>query len=293
MAIGRGAPEGAGRDKLSTKLREVLYLRRKEKGWTVRDLAAAAGISPSYVSLIENGHKSPDPATLERIGKALGLDREFLDALVTLQGRPADLEVAMGAAHTLMTKLAEADEAGGIPADMMLGARASLAESGSSPALMNYSAALRTELPEADRYVVAIPIVEEGNEPDTRPGERERRPLWLDRQVLPEREELQGAFAWRLSSRGLQRIRGVYRRGDIVVISPVAWSADKIHPLMVFAVRHEGDVVLGRIAWTGSELVLGSSGTAAPAVIPAKGEPALRKLVAGRVILAVQRFRTI
>ena len=291
MALGRGTPEGGGRDQLSSKLREVLYRRRKEKGWTVRDLAAAAGISPSYVSLIENGHKSPDPATLERIGKALGLDREFLDALVTLQGRPADPHVAMDAAETLMAKLAEADAASGMPADMVLGALYSSAEPRSSPALMNYSAALRTELPEADRYVVAIPMLEEGTEPDTRPGERERRPLWLDRQVLPEREELQGAFAWRLSSRGLQRIRGVYRRGDIVVISPVAWSADNIHPLMVFAVRHEGDVVLGRIAWTGAELVLGSSGTAAPTVIPARGEAALRKLVAGRVILAVQRFR--
>ena len=291
MALGRGTPEGGGRDQLSSKLREVLYRRRKEKGWTVRDLAAAAGISPSYVSLIENGHKSPDPATLERIGKALGLDREFLDALVTLQGRPADPHVAMDAAETLMAKLAEADAASGMPADMVLGALYSSAEPRSSPALMNYSAALRTELPEADRYVVAIPMLEEGTEPDTRPGERERRPLWLDRQVLPEREELQGAFAWRLSSKGLQRIRGVYRRGDIVVISPVAWSPDNIHPLMVFAVRHEGDVVLGRIAWTGAELVLGTSGTAAPAVIPARGEAALRKLVAGRVILAVQRFR--
>jgi len=291
MALGRGTPEGGGRDQLSSKLREVLYRRRKEKGWTVRDLAAAAGISPSYVSLIENGHKSPDPATLERIGKALGLDREFLDALVTLQGRPADPHVAMDAAEVLMAKLAETDAASGLPGDMMVGAAYSFAEPRSSPALMNYSAALRTELPEADRYVVAIPMLEEGNEPETRPGERERRPLWLDRQVLPEREELQGAFAWRLSSKGLQRIRGVYRRGDIVVISPVAWAPDNIHPLMVFAVRYEGHVVLGRIAWTGAELVLGSSGTAAPAVIPARGEAALQKLVAGRVILAVQRFR--
>ena len=283
MAIGRGGPDAGGRDQLSSKLREVLYLRRKEKGWTVRDLAAAAGISPSYVSLIENGHKSPDPATLERIGKALGLDREFLDALVTLQGRPADPQVAMDAAEVLMGRLAEAD--------MVLGASYPVIESRSSPALMNYSAALRTELPEADRHVIAIPMVEEGAEPDSRPADRERRPLWLDRQVLPEREELQGAWAWRLSSRGLQRLRGVYRRGDIVVISPTAWAPEAIHPLMVFAVRHEGDVVLGRIAWTGSELVLQNSGTAAPVVLPARGEQALRKLVAGRVILAVQRFR--
>jgi transcriptional regulator with XRE-family HTH domain len=281
---------------VSSKLRELLYMRRKEKSWTVRDLAEAAGISPSYVSQIENGHKSPDPRTLERIGKALGLDREFLDALVTLQGRPADPQVAMDAAETLMTRLADADPA---PASRDMVAESPFQASlrmysrpeSPSPALESYSAALRTELPDADRFVVAIPMVEEGMEPDSRPGSRERRPLWLDRQALPERDELQGAFAWRLSSRGVGRLRGVYRRGDIVVISPFAWSPEAIHPLMVFAVRYEGYVVLGRIAWTGSELVLHNSGTQPPAVIPARGEKGVRNLIVGRVVVAVQRFR--
>ena len=104
------------------------------------------------------------------------------------------------------------------------------------------------------------------DEPDTESAGRDRRPLWLDRQVLPEREELQGVFAWRLSSRGLQRIRGVYRRGDIVVISPAAWSPDNIHPRMVFAVRYEGEAVLGRVSWTGAQLVLHNAGVAPPAV---------------------------
>jgi len=268
----------------------MLYLRRKEKGWTVRDLARAADISPSYVSLIENGHKSPDPGTLERIGKALDLDREFLEALVTLQGRPADPRVAMEAAETLMTRLAETEEAP-VTARAMASPFTLSAREPVSPAAMSYSAALRTELPDADRHVVGIPMLDEGLEPETESAGRDRRPLWLDRQVLPEREELQGAFAWRLSSHGLRRIRGVYRRGDIVVISPDAWSADNLHPRMVFAVRHEGEVVLGRVSWTGAQLVLHHSGVAAPAVLDAKGKTELRRLIAGRVILAVQRFR--
>ena len=289
MLTGRGGPEGQGRDPVSNKLRELLYMRRKDKGWTVRDLAAAAGISPSYVSLIENGHKSPDPRTLARIGKALDIDPELLEAAVTLQGRPADPHVAMGAAETLMSRLALQEP----PGDMLLGASREVyrAQEPSSPALASYSEALRTELPDADRYVVAIPMLEEGMEPDSPRSSRDRRPLWLDRQALPEREELQGAFAWRLTSRGLQRIRGIYRRGDIVVISPSAWSPERIHPLMVFAVRYDGEVVLARIAWTGSELVLQNAGAAPPSVIPARGENGLRALVAGRVILAVKRFR--
>ena len=291
MLTGRGGPEGQGRDPVSNKLRELLYMRRKDKDWTVRDLAAAAGISPSYVSLIENGHKSPDPRTLARIGKALDIDPELLEAAVTLQGRPADPHVAMDAAETLMSRLALQDAGG----DMMMMQAAPRemyrVQESPSPALASYSEALRTELPDADRYVVAIPMIEEGMEPDSPRSSRERRPLWLDRQALPEREELQGAFAWRLTSRGVQRIRGIYRRGDIVVISPSAWSPERIHPLMVFAVRHEGEVVLARIAWTGSEFVVHNAGTAPPSVIPAKGEKGLGALIAGRVILAVQRFR--
>ena len=65
----------------------------------MRELAEAAGISPSYVSLIENGHKSPDPAITERIGRALGLDRE-------LQGHEAGIRT-----HALvaLSSAAEAD----------------------------------------------------------------------------------------------------------------------------------------------------------------------------------------
>ena len=290
MLLGRGGPEGQGRDPVSNKLRELLYMRRREKGWTVRDLAAAAGISASYVSLIENGHKTPDPRTLARIGKALDIDPRLLEAAVTLQSRPADPNVAMDAAETLMSRLAMQE----LDLDMAVGAAPGAMyrmHDASSPAIASYSEALRTELPDADRYVVAIPMLEEGTEPNMPRSSRERRPFWLDRQVLPEREELQGAFAWRLSSRGTQRVRGVYRRGDTVVISPVAWSPDAIHPLMVFAVRYEDSVVLSRIAWTGAELVLQNSGAAPPAVLPAEGEEELRTLVVGRVLLAVQRFR--
>ena len=134
-------------------------------------------------------------------------------------------------------------------------------------------------------------MVEEGTEPGSDPDARGRRPLWLDRQALPERDELRGAFAWRLSSKGTERIRGVYRRGDIVIISPESWSPEAIHPLMVFAVRLGDGIVLSRVSWTGEQLVLMNSAVAPPAILRAKGLNELRELIVGRVIVAVQRFR--
>ena len=300
MVLVTGKESGGGRDPLSNRLFELLYQARKRKGWTVRDLAAAAEISPSYVSLIENGHKSPDPGTLERIGKALSFEPRFLQALVTLQSRPLDPQVTADAFDTVMQHLGDLEAAGSkvdavAPSMMRLSSMPApsrpRARASESRGLMNYAATLRTELPDAAGHVVAIPMIEEGTEPGSDPDARGRRPLWLDRQALPERDELRGSFAWRLSSKGTERIRGVYRRGDIVIISPESWSHEAIHPLMVFAVRLGEGIVLSRASWTGEQLVLMNSGVAAPAILEAKGKRELRELIVGRVIVAVQRFR--
>ena len=148
--MGPGRSRG-GRDPLSSKLQELLYRSRKRRNWTVRDLAAAAGISPSYVSLIENGHKSPDPETLERIGKALGIDRELLDAMVTLQRRPADPMVTTSAFTTLVNRLDELESSDSLTVGEEPFRMYAAALQAPSPAMASYSAALRTELPDADR----------------------------------------------------------------------------------------------------------------------------------------------
>jgi transcriptional regulator with XRE-family HTH domain len=299
MLLGSGGSE-SGTDPVTERLLRLLRRRRKSKGWTVRDLAEAAGISPSYVSLIENGHKSPDPAITERIGRALGLDRELLAALVRLQERPSDPNETIDVAARLLKRLDEVEAADGVEVehlDFPLGASLMTLDAMSAPQVMSRSPVVgrvASPTPEYEplnpaRYVIPIPMIEEGTEPLD--GGRERRPIWLDRRALPEREELEGAYAWRLTSRGLDRVRGVYRRGDIVIISPLAWTPEGLNPRMVFAVRTDGEVVLSRVGWTGSQLVLQSSGSGSPLVLSASGDAGLRKRIAGRVIVAVQRFR--
>ena len=299
-----------GRDPVTQRLLDLLYQARKARGLTVRQLADRAEISPSYVSLIENGHKIPDASTIERIGRVLGLDRKLLNAWVTVRGRSADTGEAIEAARELVEQLglSESDDAGAAPWGVAALASPSAADSARSPGVMSpsmsappYSAGygdlrlrdeLRAELPDADRYVIGVPLVEEGMEPVG--GEApaaDRRPLWIDRRSLPERDELRGAFAWRLSPKGLERVRGIYRRGDIVVISPLLWTPDNLDPKMVFAVRHADRVVLGRVSWTGQDLVLLPSRGVPAVVIAARNEGELGRAIAGRVILAVQRFR--
>jgi transcriptional regulator with XRE-family HTH domain len=65
MSEDRGTPEL--RYALAGKLREL----RLERGITQERLAFLAGLHPTYISMLENGRKSPTVDALERIARAL------------------------------------------------------------------------------------------------------------------------------------------------------------------------------------------------------------------------------
>jgi transcriptional regulator with XRE-family HTH domain len=278
------------RDPVTVRLLDLLYQRRKARGWTVRDLAQRAGISPSYVSLIENGHKVPDAATIERLGEALDIDPDLLRAWVTVRSKTPDATESVRAAYELTERLGLLDSEE---------REANFADSGIVAEMrMAFGAApeqpLFADLPTSERHVMGIPLLDEGTEPDGAEPAGEREMAWIDRRALPERHLLAGAFAWRLSSAGKMRLSGDYRSGDIVVIAPSAWepTVESFNPKRVFAVRHEGRLLLTRLAWTGTQLVLQSGGGPEPViVIENTPESRLARHIAGRVVAAVVRFR--
>ena len=47
--------------------------RRKALGWTLEMLAEKSGLSPHYLSTVENGGRDPSLSTIESIAKALGV----------------------------------------------------------------------------------------------------------------------------------------------------------------------------------------------------------------------------
>jgi XRE family transcriptional regulator of biofilm formation len=52
----------------------MLKRMRAEKGWTQRDLAKQAKVTPGYVAQLEMGvRKNPSLDTLKRLAKALGV----------------------------------------------------------------------------------------------------------------------------------------------------------------------------------------------------------------------------
>jgi transcriptional regulator with XRE-family HTH domain len=54
-------------------MQEVRRLR-KARGWNQTELAFYAGLAPSVISQIENGKRSPNASTLEKLAKALGVN---------------------------------------------------------------------------------------------------------------------------------------------------------------------------------------------------------------------------
>jgi transcriptional regulator with XRE-family HTH domain len=67
MSESCGTPEL--RHALAAKLREL----RLEREITQERLAFLAGLHPTYISMLENGRKSPTVDALERIARALGV----------------------------------------------------------------------------------------------------------------------------------------------------------------------------------------------------------------------------
>jgi transcriptional regulator with XRE-family HTH domain len=72
------------------ELREILRARRVELGQTLTAVAAAAGISKAYLSMIENGKVAHPPAraVLLALARALDIDAGALHAAADLHNTP-------------------------------------------------------------------------------------------------------------------------------------------------------------------------------------------------------------
>jgi transcriptional regulator with XRE-family HTH domain len=281
-------------DPISQQLLELLRQSRRERGMSIYDLAARIGKTPSYVSLLENGKQVPDVETITRIAKALRLDERLLRAWVEVR-RSRDATKAVDAARELMALLAES------PAFL----RSPSAESreflrqpiGSSQGLAALTGAAMSAPPPAEEIraeQVRIPVVAAGTEPG-HPDEQRghpRRPLWLDRRLLPPAEELREPFSFRVGRESGRRVRGLLSRGDYAVVSREGSRRPALSPKAVYAVRLGGMVVLSRVDYQEGKLLLLPAGEGSGiGMLDAPTPAALGELIAGRVVAVLRAFR--
>ena len=91
-----------------TKKRETFgqYIRRRrmEKQFTLREFARLVGVSPTYMSQVEQD--VADPPTVERVRKMAELLEEDVDELIAMAGRlPEDLPEIIQSRASEMPKL--------------------------------------------------------------------------------------------------------------------------------------------------------------------------------------------
>jgi len=269
---GRRPPREREADRIP--LHERIRNLRQKRGLTGYELARKAGISPSYISLIENGLKVPDEPVAVAIAQALGDDESLYRAWARTArhgnlGETRDaLEKALRITrdHGLRKRLVSGDEMEGA-----LGEPAPPYEPVAEP---------------SEPSTLAVPVLAEGSDPDAgSPPVVER--LRIDAAAVPA-EDRAGLLAYRVTAHGARRLRGQVEAGSLVVISrrfrPPA-------PERIHAVRVRGEVVLSRTLWKGSSLLLlPSEGDSDFEDVEVDDASRLREILVGSVVLSLRRW---
>jgi transcriptional regulator with XRE-family HTH domain len=308
---------------------ERIRNRRTALGLSGIELARRAGISPSYVSLIERGLKVPNEEVAARLARALeddedlyrawaraeryGLDKldhlQRLDQLTTTaetsrwlaSGR--DLPPAAAApraaaspppasAPSFMAKAARLFE------PLVRARSPAPAESGQGPpaleeadADMDFAMAPDVEPPEEDGISDRVLEV-----PVLPPGADPRRVL--DAVMLPPLHldarllgaaSTTGLFAYQLDREAAARLGELASAGDYVVLSR---RVRRLSADRVYAVRGEDDRVhLARVLFKGSSLLLlPAPGRSDIEVVPLREHEAWRERIVGVLVLTLKRW---
>jgi transcriptional regulator with XRE-family HTH domain len=236
--------------------------RRAQLGLTGTEVAQRAGISTSYVSLIENGAKVPDEEVAAALARALEDDEALYRAwaraarigvhdlalLVQLEAiarTPAYVELVESGRELPPLRPGE-DKAPEAKPQMDLARR--LQDVASK---LTASPAAKAVHAEPAPGVVAVPVVAEGADPADLVRSRSRDTLLLDRRLLGGHDPRQ-LFACEVPATAASHLRGVASAGDRVVFR----RDGTVTPDRICAVRIDRGLVLSRVLVQDRSLLL-------------------------------------
>ncbi len=298
---------------------------REDRQLAGYQLAKMAGISPSYLSLIESGQKLPSVEVAERLAKALGEDPEVYRAWVETADEP-DLD----ARQTRLEKLRAVQIASSPPGTMLhrrgrrrvrelvdgltkrVGSRApqrlrstpdyleadeasaGIAESDEALLGAQYleaGAPAMDYMPLGLEPTVHVPLIKEGTDPDrlgTSKGRIEET-IAVDRCLLDDDQDPGELFAYRVTSRTIDRVHNnPVLPGDILIF---AANPEGVDSTAVYAVRMDGKIVLSRIARSGPNLLLTHADHSQELIqIDVGNEDGLYRRLAGVVVTGIRRW---
>jgi transcriptional regulator with XRE-family HTH domain len=275
-------------------------------------LAKRAGISPSYLSLIENGSKVPSESIAVRLARALNDDAELYRAwahasrlpdldqhvnrlqrlLHVRQSPELIVQLRRGDSYEEISPRAGSNVAvSATPTAQRLGgwvgrARRAFARAddpdGPQPEAMMDADAGEVELEYSDP-ILAVPLYDDGADPgDASPIDSYQ----IDRRLLPA--DVTQPFAYRPGARTVARVSDAIRAGNVVVLGP---GFGRLDTERIYAVRYEGRVLLSRVVVHDNVLLLlpGPEG-GSPLALPFADQKALDGHVAGVVLMSINSW---
>ena len=241
-----------GFKRLVDRIRE----KRQQRGWSIRHLASEVGVSPTYLSLVEQGEKTPSKDIAQRLARVLEDNTRLYTRWAQVKN-PGNLEETLNAAaeyqslirnpdtpHDLKVKVVSGEEVGVLAPPTGALAR---------PAARAFAQQLRRE-----EGWELIPIYAEGTLPGAGPSSPQIVDyLRLKKEAIHGEGRLIEPFAYRVSEQGIEHVKDILNEGDYIVV-----SREKSPPVRgeIYAVRRKERVALTRVIPRENDLLLFPSG---------------------------------
>lgn len=277
---------------------------RAQHGLTGMELARRAGVSASYVSLIEHGEKIPsedvavrlarvleDSEDLYRVWSALArMDSETRNAFFRLRRDEVDALISAGGEAAMKGFGAGGGGDGDVSGQLGIPTSGAAPMDATDPTLA--AASLEMLRHASTSHAVSIPLLLTGAIPS--PGEPLRESdvegfLAFDRRLLPDAARTSSLVAMRVDTSNGRRVATWLAPGEIVLVDGSGdtkpddvLSKGGIH---AFSMR-DFDVVLARANLSGSILHIFSDPTSSdpPVALDLSGGESLRRIHLGRVV---------
>jgi transcriptional regulator with XRE-family HTH domain len=248
--------------------------RRSERGLTGTELAQRAGISASYVSVIENGARVPDEEVAALIARALDDDETLYRAwarasrlgpndaallreLEAISRTPAFASLVESGGELPRREPSAPPEEPDVPVDLATRLREVAYRLGPEALAARGARAATSAAPSraaTAAEVVGVPVLAEGADPAAARGTDSPLAddhLYLDRRLLRGHEPRQ-LFAYELTARSTRHLRGVADPGDRVVLR----QGGAVASGRICAVRTPRGIVLSRAIVSDRSLIL-------------------------------------
>jgi transcriptional regulator with XRE-family HTH domain len=276
--------------------------RRAQLGLTGAELAQRAGISTSYVSLIENGAKVPEEDVAAGLARALeddealyrgwaramrlGLhDLALLNELEAIARTPAYVSLVESGQE--LPRIEADSQRGDSDASSDLTSRLKEVASRLTPLPVPAEEGTSPRVP-ARADVVGIPILAEGADPavlDTAHSRFVQDRLVLDQRLVGDHDPRR-LFAYEITATATQRLRGVADTGDRVVLA----RHGAVTPDRICAVRTGKGIILSRaLVQERALLLLPGDGDVDFESIGLPDPDGLARVVAGTHVLLIRR----